>query len=501
MNKKIIFQYKDIEPMETISKSIEKLANLGIITQEVWNRIETEIFSVHLSVLGTTITSNGKGCTRELALASGYGELIERLSFLLPFRVSPFYHLFYSSIMEKAKKNKNNLFEAGNFNEWLESKDSENFFSLIKNQIKYYQVKQEKEMMYRDFRVLWESRQDVCVNYSVLANYSLLDIIEEEKKVIISKNTLKLPYSILDYYYGSNGMCAGNSDEEALIQGICEIIERYVQKRILLGCDDHLYDITQSCIDNYTNISRVKEILKDNGYYIRILECPTVFDIPVVIAILQKKDGAYYVSLGCHPDIAVGIERAIDELFQGYCLESIEGAFKDDYIIDLNSFEQQRNYLNLLKYGVGIYPPRLTLEKFSKKKLKIYKIQSNKEMLYNILEKIKKVGLEIFICRGLELGLCTYHVIIPGISEAENILPSSKIRNVETENMYDNLFKLSKQEALKMANHCELLYNSGVRSLESLLDIDKYNIYCDCTTSLEGISAALFIAILNIVSE
>lgn len=86
-------------------------------------------------------------------------------------------------------------------------------------------------------------------------------------------------------------MCAGNSDEEALIQGICEIIERYVQKRILLGCDDHLYDITQSCIDNYTNISRVKEILKDNGYYIRILECPTVFDIPVVIAILQKKMG------------------------------------------------------------------------------------------------------------------------------------------------------------------------------------------------------------------
>ena len=135
MNKKIIFQYKDIEPMETISKSIEKLANLGIITQEVWNRIETEIFSVHLSVLGTTITSNGKGCTRELALASGYGELIERLSFLLPFRVSPFYHLFYSSIMEKAKKNKNNLFEAGNFNEWLESKDSENFFSLIKRVI------------------------------------------------------------------------------------------------------------------------------------------------------------------------------------------------------------------------------------------------------------------------------------------------------------------------------------------------------------------------------
>lgn len=61
------------------------------------------------------------------------------------------------------------------------------FFSLIKNQIKYYQVKQEKEMMYRDFRVLWESRQDVCVNYSVLANYSLLDIIEEEKKLLFQK--------------------------------------------------------------------------------------------------------------------------------------------------------------------------------------------------------------------------------------------------------------------------------------------------------------------------
>ena len=35
-----------------------------------------------------------------------------------------------------------------------------------------------------------------------------------------------LPYSICKMLYSSNGMCAGNSIEEALVQGISEIIER-----------------------------------------------------------------------------------------------------------------------------------------------------------------------------------------------------------------------------------------------------------------------------------
>lgn len=88
---------------------------------ETWNNVGNQIYSVHLSVPNTTITSNGKGCNKEFALASAYGELIERLSFLLPFRMSAFYMLFY----EKLKENIGNIrqdsdqLKSLDFKEWL----------------------------------------------------------------------------------------------------------------------------------------------------------------------------------------------------------------------------------------------------------------------------------------------------------------------------------------------------------------------------------------------
>ena len=44
-----------------------------------------------------------------------------------------------------------------------------------------------------------------------------------------------LPREVYYPFYGSHGVCAGNSREEALVQGLSEVIERYVQKKIIYG--------------------------------------------------------------------------------------------------------------------------------------------------------------------------------------------------------------------------------------------------------------------------
>ncbi len=74
-NHNTIYQYKDDLPIKTIKKTREKLASLDMIATESWLQVGDNIFSVHLNIIGTTITSNGKGCTKELTLASAYGEL------------------------------------------------------------------------------------------------------------------------------------------------------------------------------------------------------------------------------------------------------------------------------------------------------------------------------------------------------------------------------------------------------------------------------------------
>lgn len=72
MRDNIVCLYKDAEPLTTIISARDKLATCGMIAQELWHHVGAENFSVHLSILGTTLTANGKGCTKDLALASAY---------------------------------------------------------------------------------------------------------------------------------------------------------------------------------------------------------------------------------------------------------------------------------------------------------------------------------------------------------------------------------------------------------------------------------------------
>lgn len=110
MERVIAYSFKDSKPIETIQKVRSIFATHGIIAQESWNYVGSDVFSVHLAVFNSTLTANGKGSTKELALASAYGELAERLSFLLPFRVSPFYRDFYNVIEQLTEGKASDLF-------------------------------------------------------------------------------------------------------------------------------------------------------------------------------------------------------------------------------------------------------------------------------------------------------------------------------------------------------------------------------------------------------
>ena len=71
---------KDANPIDTVEKIKTILQENNIETEEQW--LETGIpycFALRVTVKGTTFGTNGKGLTKDLALASGYGEMMERL--------------------------------------------------------------------------------------------------------------------------------------------------------------------------------------------------------------------------------------------------------------------------------------------------------------------------------------------------------------------------------------------------------------------------------------
>ena len=73
-------EYKDSSPVQTVNRIKCILDDYGIETEEIW--LETNVpYCYALSVVekNTGFRVNGKGLTREFALASGYGEFMERL--------------------------------------------------------------------------------------------------------------------------------------------------------------------------------------------------------------------------------------------------------------------------------------------------------------------------------------------------------------------------------------------------------------------------------------
>ena len=72
-------RYKEISPEETVKKLKNRLKELGIEVEEKWSE-ESSVgtYSLRVCIKGTDIGQNGKGMTKEFAMASGYAEFFER---------------------------------------------------------------------------------------------------------------------------------------------------------------------------------------------------------------------------------------------------------------------------------------------------------------------------------------------------------------------------------------------------------------------------------------
>lgn len=83
--------YNAVRAAENIKNELKKI---GVKVVEKWYEMQESIFVVRVYVENTTIGANGKGITKELAIISAYGELMERVSNLFHFRNSDIYEYY-----------------------------------------------------------------------------------------------------------------------------------------------------------------------------------------------------------------------------------------------------------------------------------------------------------------------------------------------------------------------------------------------------------------------
>ena len=233
-------RYKEVEPAETVKRLKKILKDMKIEVEEVWGkRSSVGTYSLRVRIKGTDIGQNGKGMTKEYAMASGYAEFFERLqNGIFRFRMEkptqeiPFCNApdeKYLSIEELVKNNNSIL---------------ENIFK--KNKFETKNLEEKVNYMKDNFYGKGVEGKYLSVPY-----YS-----------VKYKQIQYMPDQLFNYLFGSNGMCAGNSAEEALIEGLSEIVERYVGIRILKERLT-LPQIPESYLENFPKVKHMVERQKE----------------------------------------------------------------------------------------------------------------------------------------------------------------------------------------------------------------------------------------------
>lgn len=392
--------YKDSSPENTVANIKRILEEIGVETEEqIIPKSSADTHSLRVTIRGTNLGSNGKGVSPVLAKASAYAEFMERLQndIMTVFARYPKHKKGFYSFPDERFFTAREV--AGMDNAFMEY-----FFSSRNMQEKTLEEKAEYIRKYRKMDYFMNGGLD---SYEARPFYS-----------VRNRKIEYLPYYLYLYYYSSNGMSAGNTPEEALVQGFSEIIERHVQEKIYLE-KPALPDIPDEYIRRYPYIwERVQKIRELPGIRMFMKDCSFGGKYPVAALVLVNENtGQYGVKLGCHPDFGVAMERTITEASQGGDFSDYAGRSVLDFTN--KNVDSTWNIYNSYKFGMAPFPYEIfgPESAWSFTPVRDVSNMGNREILKMILDEFLQAGYEVFIRDVSYTGFPSYHIIVPGISE------------------------------------------------------------------------------------
>lgn len=353
----------------------------------------------------TSIGTNGKGMNMEYALASGYAEFMERLQNRVLIYPNP------------ANTNKG--------------------FRFFSDERDYSYNHEEGIRLIHKFVPMAAPQKGVTFN--------TLDGKEIPFYHYNSGECRYVPYSLIRWINGSNGMCAGNIPEEAVIQGFNEIFERYSIQRLYL---DHLTppDIPLAYFDGTEILKRLRRMKNDYGFDFSVKDCSLGEGFPVLGLLVYNPDRSRYIfHLGADLSPITALERCFTEIFQGYTGESLR--FEND-VNQCERLDLFNEFKRSLMHGRG----RMHKEFFSPDASYPFITHGNipvgnnfKEDCANICDWLVSKGYDIYIRDNSFLGFPTFHIVIPGLSEINAVFCNlqRRINHMEaTENKFNPLYNL-----------------------------------------------------------
>jgi ribosomal protein S12 methylthiotransferase accessory factor len=388
---------KDLPLEQTIANMSSLLADLGIkIEIASWRNIIPHVWSLHIRDAHSPMCfTNGKGSTKESALASALGEYIERIS--------------------------NNHFYAGAY--WGE--DIANAaFAHYPNERWFKPGKKDalpKDILDAYCLPIYNPDGELRGSHLIDTNSGnaergicALPYVRQSDGAVVY-----FPSNLIENLFVSNGMSAGNTLAEAQVQCLSEIFERAVKREIIEG-EICLPDVPPDVLAKYPSIQAGIQGLEEQGFPVLVKDASLGGTYPVMcVTLMNPRTGGVFASFGAHPSLKVALERSLTELLQGRSFEGLNDLPPPTF--ESNAVTEPNNFVEHFIDSSGIVSWRFFSAKadheFVEWDFSGQGENSNAEEAATLLGILKDMGKEVYTAVYDQLGAIACRILVPGYSE------------------------------------------------------------------------------------
>ncbi|MDH0562952.1 OsmC domain/YcaO domain-containing protein [Acinetobacter courvalinii] len=433
---------KDLPLEETIANMSGILAGLGMkIEIASWRNIVPNVWSLHIRDAQSPMCfTNGKGSTKESALASALGEFIERLN------CNFFYNdQFWGEDIANAE------FVHYPDEKWFKPGPNG---ELPKEILDEYCL----EIYNPDDELLGTHLYDTNSGNMERGICSLPFVRQSDDEIVY------FPSNLIENLYLSNGMSAGNTLAEAQVQCLSEIFERAVKREILEG-EIALPDVPQEVLAKYPGIVAGIQGLEEQGFPVLVKDASLGGQFPVMcVTLMNPRTGGVFASFGAHPSLEVALERSLTELLQGRSFEGLNDLPQPTF--QSNAVTEPNNFVEHFIDSSGLVSWRFFSAKsdydFVEWDFTNNGENSNAEEAAELFGILEEMGKEVYMAVYEHLGATACRILVPDYSEiylVEDLIWDNTNRAILFREDILNLHRLDNEqlEALvERLEECEL---------------------------------------------
>ncbi|AYH43793.1 OsmC domain/YcaO domain-containing protein [Azoarcus sp. DN11] len=441
---------KDLPLEQTIANMSGVLAGLGMkIEIASWRNLVPNVWSLHIRDAHSPMCfTNGKGATKESALASALGEFIERMN------CNHFYNdQFWGEDIANAP------FVHYPEERWFKPGRKD---ALPREILDDYCLQ-----IYNPDGELRGSHLYDTNSGNVERGICTLPYVRQSDGEVVY-----FPTNLIDNLFLSNGMSAGNTLAEAQVQCLSEIFERAVKREILEG-EIALPDVPHEVLAKYPGILAGIEELEKQGFPVLVKDASLGGEFPVMcVTLMNPRTGGVFASFGAHPSLEVALERSLTELLQGRSFEGLNDLPRPTF--ESNAVTEPNNFVEHFIDSSGVVSWRFFSAKadydFVEWDFSGHGENSNADEAATLFGILEGMGKEVYMAVYDQLGATACRILVPGYSE---IYPVEDL-------IWDNTNKALQFRADILNLH--RLDDAGLEALLERLEDSQLDDYTDIIT-------------------